>query len=412
MNFAGVKILLVEDSPSDAALLQESLAQNRPGAFEFTIAESWAQAADQLRRGKFDVVLLDLTLPDSTSRDTFLRARHLAPLLPIIVLSGITDEALAVDALRHGIQDYLIKGQHDGLQTARAIRYAIERNRIEIALKETEAALRESDCQLRALNQDLERRVALRTAELEEVITDLEDYSHSITHDLRAPLRAMRAFGEILQQECATSLPADAQEHLRLIVSSAARMDKLILDILQYSRLARSEVKLEPIELVPLLEGIIASYPALQPGKADIRIDGTLPRVLGNEAALTQCCSNLLENAVKFVAPDVRPLVRIWAEAKPPQAQLPEGPVPATRDSVPPEHLVRLCFADNGIGIPQEAQDRIFKLFQRLDKGYAGTGVGLTVVRKAVEKMGGRIGLKSEPGHGSCFWLELSAAAG
>ena len=152
--------------------------------------------------------------------------------------------------------------------------------------------------------------------------------------------------------------------------------------------------------------------------------------MLGNEAALTQCFSNLLGNAIKFVAPGTRPQVRVWAERREAEAEAeirgrPEpnprpqaspaaaitrrrSPSPRLRSASPP--FVRLWFADNGIGIPKEAQERIFKMFQRLDKSYDGTGVGLTVVRKAVEKMGGRVGLESEPGGGSRFWLELEAA--
>jgi len=133
----------------------------------------------------------------------------------------------------------------------------------------------------------------------------------------------------------------------------------------------------------------------------------------------------LLDNAVKFVAPGVRPQVRIWAEAgRGPKSEVRSpkseggGTEPSARGntlhaspSTPDvSAFVRLWFADNGIGIPEEAQDRIFGMFQRLDKSYDGTGVGLTVVRKAVEKMGGRVGLESEPGCGSRFWVELGAA--
>jgi signal transduction histidine kinase len=137
-----------------------------------------------------------------------------------------------------------------------------------------------------------------------------------------------------------------------------------------------------------------------------------LPRVLGNEAALTQCFSNLLGNAIKFVARGTRPQVRIWAEASKAPTTAPAARAPASRAtrSAPPLPSVRLWFADNGVGIPKDAQGSIFKMFQRLDKSYDGTGIGLTVVRKAVEKMGGRVGLESEPGRGSKFWIELSAA--
>jgi len=363
-----------------------------------------------------------------------MRARAEAPQLPIVVLTGEANEELGLDALRHGIQDYLIKGQACGRQMVRGILYSIERKQVEEALKRTEKALRESERQLRQWNSELERRVAERTATLEETISDLEDFSHSITHDLRAPLRAIRSFAQILGEECLVCGRSRAQEHIQRITNAAARMDKLIQDVLQYSRLARSELRLEPVDVQTLLRGIIESYPAFQPPQVEIEIQGTLPRVLGNEAALTQCFSNLLGNSIKFVAPGTRPRVRVWAEpggspnpevrnpkeVRSPTSEPESEPSGASSErSEVTRHVsrltsqasVRLWFADNGIGIPKDAQQRIFNMFQRLDKSYDGTGVGLTVVRKAVEKMGGEVGLESEPGHGSRFWVELRAAA-
>jgi signal transduction histidine kinase len=414
MKGAPVKILLVEDSASDAALLQESLAETGNGEFDFTHVESWTEAGEHLRQHPFDVLLLDLSLPDITGRETFLRARSEAPHLPIVVLTGETNEALGLEAVRHGVQDYLIKGQAYSRQTCRAIRYAIERKQVEDALKRTEEALRETEQRLRQWNAELERRVAERTASLAETVGDLEDFSHSITHDLRAPLRAIRSFAQILGEECLACGRPRAQEHIQRITSAAARMDKLIQDVLQYSRLARSELRLAPVETEALLRGILETYPAFQGPQVEIEIRGALPRVLANEAALTQCFSNLLSNAVKFVAPGTQPRVRIWAEpakAEGGARKVNAGTtLHASRLPLRVCPVVRLWFADNGLGIPQEAQERIFKMFQRLDKSYEGTGVGLTVVRKAVEKMGGRIGLESEPGKGSRFWLELRAA--
>jgi signal transduction histidine kinase len=422
-----LKLLLVEDSPSDSLLLQESLSHTRPGHFHFTHVDSWGEAARRLKAQPFDALLLDLSLPDVAGRETFLRARRDAPHIPIVVLTAETSEALGLDAVRHGIQDYLIKGQTYGPHTARAIHYAIERKQVEEALQRTEEALRLSEQQLRDANAALERRVAERTASLQETISDLEDFSHSITHDLRAPLRAIRSFAQILQEECTACGQPGAQENIRRIITAAARMDKLIQDVLQYSRLARSELHLTSVDPQSLLRGIIETYPAFKPPLVEIHIKEPLPRVLGNEAALTQCFSNLLGNAIKFVASGIRPQVRIWAERlPPPQAgpRKPKGRKPKAAKGTPPEELplappsgppapssfIRLWFADNGVGIPAEAQERIFKMFQRLDKSYDGTGVGLTVVRKAVEKMGGKVGLESDPGQGSRFWLELPAA--
>ena len=154
-----VKVLLLEDSPSDAALVKESLAEGGLGQFEFTHVETLAEAMKQARQTGFDVALLDLTLPDSSGRETFLRARAQAPALPIVVMTGIDDEAIGLEAVRHGIQDYLIKGQTTGRQTARSIRYAIERKRSEEALKQAEAALQQERAQL-------EHKVRERTADL------------------------------------------------------------------------------------------------------------------------------------------------------------------------------------------------------------------------------------------------------
>jgi signal transduction histidine kinase len=186
MDPAAVEILLVEDSPSDAFLLQEALSQHGIGGFEFTHVESWAEAAAYLQKQPFDVLLLDLSLPDSTGRDTFVRARAEAPHLPIVVLTGVADEAVGLEAVRHGIQDYLIKGQAYGLQTARALRYAIERKQAETALKRAEANLqRERD--------QLEVRVRERTAELSQT-------NQALQAEIAQRQRAEEAHREVLRR--------------------------------------------------------------------------------------------------------------------------------------------------------------------------------------------------------------------
>jgi DNA-binding response OmpR family regulator len=156
-----VKVLLVEDSPSDAALLQESLTASAPGQFRLIHVETLAEALARLSQEPLDVILLDLSLPDSTGRETFLRARAAAPEMPIVVLTGATSEATGLEAVRQGIQDYLRKGQTDGPMTARAIRYAIERQR--------------GETELRRARDELELRVAERTADLKQSLAALHE---------------------------------------------------------------------------------------------------------------------------------------------------------------------------------------------------------------------------------------------
>jgi signal transduction histidine kinase len=243
---------------------------------------------------------------------------------------------------------------------------------------------------LAASNADLEKIVEERTSELREMVNELEHFSYTITHDMRAPLRAMSGFAGLLGEQCADVLDDRGREHLRRISTAAARMDRLITDALSYSRTVRQELEIAPLDPEALLRGIIESYPIFQPPHAQVVIEGKLPRILANEAGLTQCFSNLLGNAVKFVRLGETPRVKVWAEH---------------RGSV-----VRLYCEDNGIGISPEMRSRVFGMFQRLNKEYEGTGIGLALVRKMTERMGGSVGVEAGVATGSRFWLELRAA--
>jgi signal transduction histidine kinase len=244
--------------------------------------------------------------------------------------------------------------------------------------------------ELAQTNLNLEKAVQERTARLQEMVEELEHFSYSITHDMRAPLRAMQGFAELLAVPGNGSHDGERQDYLDRIVTAAARMDRLITDALSYSKSVRQEMTLAPIDARKLLKGMIDSYPEFQDPRATIEIQDQMPNVLANEAGLTQCFSNLLNNAVKFVNPDQPPQVRVRAER--------------LGDSV------RLWFEDNGIGIPQDMTPRMFRMFQRGSRKYEGTGIGLALVRKVTERMGGKVGVESEPGKGSRFWVELKAA--
>ncbi len=237
------------------------------------------------------------------------------------------------------------------------------------------------------VEEQLEETVRERTAKLREMVAELEHVSYAMVHDMRAPLRAMQAFAQMLKEEAAQRRTKERIEHANRIITAAQRMDRLIQDALTYNKAVLDEPRLEPVDLSRLLCGLVNTYPSLDASNADIQIESNLPIVIGNEALLTQCFSNLLDNAVKFVAPGTRPRVCVRGE---------------TQDG-----FARIWVEDNGTGIPPITQKRLFGLFQRLTTQSEGTGLGLAIVRKLTERMGGRVGAESEPGKGSRFWVEL-----
>jgi PAS domain S-box-containing protein len=255
-----------------------------------------------------------------------------------------------------------------------------------------ERALRQLAQEQKEHARKLETEVAERTAHLQQTITDLEAFSFTISHDLRSPLRAMQGFAQALLTEYADKLDAQGRDYLERIGNSAVRLDRLILEVLTYDRLGRGELALKPVDLDQLIEEVIDSYPSIRISQAEVTVEHPLHSVLGSHSFLIQCVSNLLENAVKFVPAGSKAKVRIWTS---------EG-----------GSKTRLYIEDNGIGIPLDSFSKIFEPFQRAHPhaGYEGTGMGLAIVRKAMQRMGGTVGVQSHDGQGSAFWLELPTA--
>lgn len=251
--------------------------------------------------------------------------------------------------------------------------------------------LQQAHALLRDRAKHLESLVEARTAKLIETVGELEAFSYSISHDMRAPLRAMQGFAQLLRDE-GGSLNAAGKDYVQRIMRAAERMDRLIVDVLAYSRVVASGPTLMPIDLGPLLRDIVEHHTELRAPHARVTIDIGHTRVLGNEAALMQCFTNLLANAAKFVAPGVTPEIHISVTTN------------AGR--------VRVLVRDNGIGIAPGAHERIFRLFERLNRNYEGTGVGLAIVKKSAERFGGSVGVTSAPGQGSTFWVELAVPPG
>ena len=255
--------------------------------------------------------------------------------------------------------------------------------------KQMQDQLRAAQKELRCYADELESRVAERTARLQETISELEAFSYSVSHDLRAPLRAMQGYSQFLLSDYGKSLDETGRDYIERIRNAAARLDHLIQDLLTYSRVARAQIQLRPVDLEKLIREVLHAYPALQPPHTEIEIRHPLLRVLAHEPSMTQCISNLLGNSAKFVPPGTTPHITISTERR--------------------NNKVRVWFSDNGIGISPEHQQRIFRMFETVhhQHAYEGTGIGLAIVRKAVERMGGEVGVESEPGRGSRFWIEL-----
>jgi len=249
--------------------------------------------------------------------------------------------------------------------------------------------LKEAEELLKSKAKQLDGLVNHRTAQLREAVADLEHLSYTLVHDLRAPLRAISSYSDLLLKQC-TGLNSMHRKFLERSNAAAVRMDNLILDALNYSKVIRERFTLVPVDCEALLRDLVETYPQFQEARKSIAIESRIPRVMGNPSLLTQCFSNLLTNALKFVAPAHAPFVRIFAQEN--------------------GSRVRLWFVDNGIGIGKEGQEKIFRMFQRLNREYEGTGIGLALVKKAAERMGGTVGVESQPGQGSRFWLEFDKA--
>jgi signal transduction histidine kinase len=239
------------------------------------------------------------------------------------------------------------------------------------------------------------REIAEANRKLKEVSAELESFSYTISHDLRAPLRALQGFADALQEDYGEQLPEGARGHCARIVGAGQRMEQLIEDLLTYSRLSRSEVHSKPLDLDIVVDRAVHALAAEAERRgAAIAKRGTFPPVVAHRVTLIHVLQNLLSNALKFTADGVTPSVSVYAEER--------------------GGSVRLWVEDNGIGVPAEYRDRIFKVFERLHGNavFPGTGIGLAIVKRGAQRMGGDAGLEPGATGGSRFWVDLPRVAG
>jgi PAS domain S-box-containing protein len=246
-----------------------------------------------------------------------------------------------------------------------------------------------SEAEIKNLNGQLERRVQ----DLTEMNQELEAFGYSISHDLRAPLRSIRSFAQFLREHTSKSLDQEGHDYLRRVESAAKYMDLLLLDLLEYSRLNGIELERVPVDLDAAAKDVINSIEKeVEDRRAQISIRSPLGTVEAHPATVRQVLYNLVSNALKFVGENKTPRVDLYSE--------------------PQNGALRIWVVDQGIGIAPQYHQKIFGLFQRLhsNESYPGTGIGLALVRKGIERMGGRLGVESKTGEGTRFWFELTQA--
>lgn len=366
MDASCVNVLLIEDNPGDARLIREMLREARGVRVNVHHADRLAAGLERLAEPGIDVLLLDLSLPDSHGLETFTRAHAAAPRVPIVVLSGLADETLALRAVQEGAQDYLLKGQVESALLARSRRYAIERQRAEA----------ERD----ALRRELERQK--------------DRFFANISHDLRTPLAAIKAsIGVVLANE-PPNTPEPVHRMLVNIDHAADEMATLVADLLELTRLqaGRVQLRLGEFDLRERVRRVVETIEPLAAARGQ-RIEVSAPEapcsVLADASRLERALTNLLANATKYGREGGRITLCLKRQAG----------------------AALIAVHDDGPGIPGAERERIFERFYRSDETGArrpqGSGLGLPIARALIELHGGRLWVESEPGEGSTFWIAL-----
>jgi signal transduction histidine kinase len=474
-----LQILLLDDNPHDRELTVRELRKDFPDLQTQEPLDD-AEFRQALAANPFDLVITDYNLKWSNGVNIVKAVKGARPHCPVIMFTATGTQEVAVEAMKAGLDDYVIKSAKHYIRLAVAVRSCLDRAEIRLRALRSETrlhtlldrlnvgvlrltvdgeivdvnrackvlfevfdgadqegnalleAVREVIPSLKARNDDAEREVELtarggvsvcvylsllrvrvnghdaidvlveditkmrrsaeRNEELEQANRALEAFAFTVSHDLRAPLRNLQGYVNALKEDHSSALDEEGRHYLQSIEGIAINMDGMIADVLEFSRLARVEVPAERVKLRDVTEdalGLVRSLIEEKKVKLEVAVDDSFA-VLGHHQTLVQVLTNLLSNAIKFVAEGVQPEVRILTELR-------------------NAHRVRLSVEDNGIGVDPGNHQHIFEVFHRLhgEEKYPGTGIGLALVKKGVERMGGQVGVESSLGRGSRFWIEL-----
>ena len=361
------KILIVDDEIAQMTALCNTLQDH---GYVTVGCSAGSKALLELEKTEFDLLLTDLMMPEMDGITLLQAALKRKSDLVGIIMTGEGTIATAVEAMKSGALDYILKPfKLSAILPVLARALSVRRLRLE--------------------NQELQRRVQSRTAELEAANQELESFSYSVSHDLRAPVRHVQGYADILKKSAESKLNEDERRFLGSIATSAAHMGHLIDDLLRLSRLGRQSLTKLPLDIAAMMRRVWQELSEAEPGREIELKMGDLPNVQGDAALLQQVFVNLLSNARKFTRKQTKAAVEVgW------QKQGQEG-----------VYFVR----DNGAGFDSKQAEKLFGVFQRLHRAdeFEGTGVGLSIVQRIIQRHGGRIWAEAEVGQGATFFFTL-----
>jgi signal transduction histidine kinase len=392
------KILVIEDDPQDIDLLEEYLEKAKQFPVTIETVQTLTEGLERLENSEIDIVLCDLSLPDEQGLDTFGQLYAQFPHVPIIILSGLDDEEVAVKALSLGAQDYLIKGFFNSNLLVRAIRYAIERQQLrydlqqqaqllEYRVSERTRELEQANSQLREMEAKLREALA-QEKELSELKSRIIT---TISHEYRTPLTTIQSSAELLENYCHKWDKDKQLKHVGRIQACVKHMTELVNDVLFINKAEFDKLEFQPSlgDLEALFDEVIDDLQVGASEKHQLILESCsdLPLLCFDGKLIRQILINLVSNAIKYSPDGGSVWIRLSSE----------------------DNKVIFQVSDKGIGIPVNEQHNLFESFSRASNvgAIAGTGLGLSIVKKGVDLHGGNIAVKSELGVGTTFTVML-----